>query len=45
MRDLTDAQIAQGHQVGIVCDSTTGGEFEERLFDDMKDLVKRNVGG
>ncbi|WP_246671242.1 glycosyltransferase [Mesorhizobium sp. 8] len=36
MRDLTDAQIAAGHQVGIVCDSTTGGEYEERLFEDIR---------
>ncbi|MBX3575570.1 MAG: glycosyltransferase [Rhizobiaceae bacterium] len=36
VRDLTDAQVAAGHQVGIVCDSTTGGEYEERLFNDMK---------
>lgn len=35
MRDLTEAQIAAGHSVGIVCDSTTGGEFEERLFESM----------
>jgi glycosyltransferase involved in cell wall biosynthesis len=36
VRDLTDAQIAAGHQVGIVCDSTTGGEYEERLFEDIR---------
>ncbi len=35
VRDLTDAQLAAGHSVGIVCDSTTGGEFEEQLFKDM----------
>ncbi|WP_315920731.1 glycosyltransferase family 4 protein [Mesorhizobium sp. SP-1A] len=35
VRDLTDAQVAQGHSVGIVCDSTTGGTFEDRLFDAM----------
>jgi glycosyltransferase involved in cell wall biosynthesis len=35
VRDLTDAQIAAGHQVGIVCDSTTGGEYEERLFESI----------
>ena len=28
VRDLVDAQVAAGHEVGIVCDSTTGGEFE-----------------
>jgi glycosyltransferase involved in cell wall biosynthesis len=32
VRDLADAQLAAGHDVGIVCDSTTGGDFEERLF-------------
>lgn len=32
VRDLVDAQVAAGHQVGIVCDSTTGGAYEERLF-------------
>lgn len=33
VRDLTDAQVAAGHEVGIVCDSTTGGDFEEKLFE------------
>ncbi len=33
VRDLVDAQIANGHLVGIVCDSTTGGEYEAKLFD------------
>ena len=33
VRDLADAQAAQGHAVGIVCDSNTGGAFEERLFE------------
>ena len=32
VRDLVDAQIASGHEVGIVCDSTTGGAYEEQLF-------------
>lgn len=36
MRDLTEAQVAAGHAVGIVCDSTTGGDYEERLFEAMK---------
>lgn len=33
VRDLVDAQIAHGHQVGIVCDSTTGGDYEAKLFE------------
>jgi glycosyltransferase involved in cell wall biosynthesis len=32
VRDLCGAQARAGHLVGIVCDSTTGGAFEEKLF-------------
>lgn len=32
VRDLAEAQAAAGHKVGIVCDSTTGGDYEDRLF-------------
>ncbi|MGC5841624.1 glycosyltransferase family 4 protein [Mesorhizobium abyssinicae] len=43
VRDLTEAQIASGHSVGIVCDSTTGGEFEERLFESMTDSLALGI--
>ncbi|MFD1982637.1 glycosyltransferase family 4 protein [Mesorhizobium newzealandense] len=43
VRDLTEAQVAAGHSVGIVCDSTTGGEFEERLFEQMKDMLALGI--
>ena len=43
MRDLTEAQVAAGHQVGIVCDSTTGGDFEERLFEELKPKLALGV--
>jgi glycosyltransferase involved in cell wall biosynthesis len=43
VRDLAQAQVAAGHAVGIVCDSTTGGEFEERLFDEMKEILALGV--
>jgi glycosyltransferase involved in cell wall biosynthesis len=36
VRDLTDAQVAAGHQVGIVCDASTGGDYEARMFDQME---------
>ncbi|MGX8007793.1 glycosyltransferase family 4 protein [Mesorhizobium sp. ORM8.1] len=36
VRDLTEAQVAAGHSVGIVCDSTTGGGYEEWLFEAMR---------
>jgi glycosyltransferase involved in cell wall biosynthesis len=32
VRDLAEAQTAAGHRVGIVCDSSTGGDYEARLF-------------
>lgn len=35
VRDLVEAQAAAGHQVGVVCDSTTGGAHEERLFAEL----------
>ena len=43
VRDLTDAQMAAGHSAGIVCDSTTGGEYEEQLFDQMRDKLALGV--
>jgi glycosyltransferase involved in cell wall biosynthesis len=30
--DLADAQAAAGHDVGIICDSTTGGRFEDDII-------------
>jgi glycosyltransferase involved in cell wall biosynthesis len=33
--DLTREQARNGHSVGIVCDSSTGGAFEERLFEQL----------
>jgi glycosyltransferase involved in cell wall biosynthesis len=43
VRDLTEAQVSAGHSVGIVCDSTTGGDYEERLFDAMKENLALGI--
>jgi glycosyltransferase involved in cell wall biosynthesis len=43
VRDLAEAQVAAGHAVGIVCDSTTGGDYEERLFEAMKDSLALGI--
>jgi len=32
VRDLVGAQTAEGHEVGIFCDSLTGGDYEDGLF-------------
>ncbi|WP_457582842.1 glycosyltransferase family 4 protein [Ensifer canadensis] len=36
VRDLAEAHSAAGHQVGILCDSTTGGIYEDSLFDEIR---------
>ncbi len=36
VRDLVMAQSAAGHQVGILCDSSTGGAHEDGLFEAIR---------
>lgn len=36
VRDLAEEHSKAGHQVGILCDSSTGGKHEDRLFDDIR---------
>lgn len=36
VRDLVEAHADAGHQVGILCDSSTGGAHEEALFDRLR---------
>lgn len=36
VRDLIEEHSAQGHQLGIFCDSSTGGEHEEKLFEAIR---------
>ncbi|WP_187970518.1 glycosyltransferase family 4 protein [Aquibium microcysteis] len=43
VRDLADAQAAAGHKVGIVCDSSTGGDYEARLFRAMEPKLELGV--
>lgn len=43
MRDLAEAHAAAGHEIGIVCDSSTGGELEERYFDSIAHLLALGV--
>ena len=43
VRDLTEAQFAAGHAVGIVCDSTTGGEFADSLFEALRPMLALGV--
>lgn len=43
VRDLTQAQVAAGHQVGIICDSSTGGAYEDQLFATLSDKLALGV--
>jgi glycosyltransferase involved in cell wall biosynthesis len=36
VRELALEHSQAGHQVGIVCDSSTGGSFEDELFDEIR---------
>ncbi len=35
VRDLAEEHAKAGHQVGILCDSTTGGAYEDKLFESI----------
>ena len=35
VRDLAEQHAKAGHQVGILCDSTTGGAYEDALFESI----------
>ncbi|MFS8144646.1 glycosyltransferase [Rhizobium sp. BR 249] len=36
VRDLVEEHSKAGHEIGILCDSSTGGEHEDSLFDDIR---------
>ena len=36
VRDLAEEHSNAGHEVGILCDSTTGGSYEDKLFDGIR---------
>ena len=39
VRDLAEAHANSGHDVGIVCDSITGGTYEDALFDGIRPFL------
>ena len=43
VRDLAEAQAEAGHEVGVVCDSTTGGDYEDRLFEQIAPVLALGV--
>ena len=43
VRDLAELHSAAGHQVGILCDSSTGGAHEDRLFDQITPYLSLGV--
>jgi glycosyltransferase involved in cell wall biosynthesis len=43
VRDLVEAHAADGHEIGIVCDSSTGGELEEAYFEAISGSVSLGI--
>lgn len=43
VRDLAEAQANVGHRVGIVCDSSTGGAFEEAILDSIRPSLSLGI--
>ncbi len=39
VRDLLHKQAEAGHSVGIICDSSTGGDYENKLFEEIRPLL------
>ncbi|MDJ0612186.1 MAG: glycosyltransferase [Rhizobiaceae bacterium] len=37
VRDLLKEQVKSGYEVGFICDSSTGGDYEDNLFEGIKD--------
>lgn len=43
LADLATAQAGQGHQVGIICDSLTGGPFEDDYVERLRAILPLGV--
>lgn len=43
VRDLVTAQAEAGHKVGIICDSSTGGQLEDDYFDGIRPSLALGV--
>lgn len=43
VRDLAEYHARQGHDVGIVCDSSTGGAYEDALFDEIRPFLSLGI--
>ena len=53
VRDLIHEQSAQGHEIGVICDSNTGGTYEDGMLHELEPYLKlgllrlpmnRNIG-
>jgi len=43
IRDLAECQIKAGHDVGLICDSSTGSAYDNRLLDDLRPHMSLGV--
>jgi len=40
VRDLIHQQQSQGHSIGVICDSNTGGEYEDQLLAELEPFTE-----
>lgn len=43
IRDLAECQVKAGHDVGLICDSSTGSAYDNRLLDELRPHLKLGV--
>lgn len=43
IKDLATSQSEAGHQVGLICDSTTGSDFDNRLVEELRPKLALGV--
>lgn len=44
IRDLAECQADQGHEVGLICDSSTGSTFDNALLDELRPRLSLGIG-
>ncbi|MEP0583023.1 MAG: glycosyltransferase family 1 protein, partial [Roseibium sp.] len=43
IKDLATSQAAAGHEVGLICDSTSGSDYDNAIVDDLRPQLSLGV--
>ncbi|WP_417668155.1 glycosyltransferase family 4 protein [Roseibium sp.] len=44
IKDLATSQAAAGHEVGLICDSSTGSDYDNAIVDELRPKLSLGVG-